>query len=161
MVLLPCLLVACFHTCLPLSPRAGLPSWALLSRLAVVRAWSDTTITPPTLHQQIIPWSSSPQPAEKRAERSRRRLGTALRRRHSLIPSQNICALAKTVVLWVPLQRVRDFLGKESMAQIQPHSYICASLYAQQHVCNLKGLKLIMCKTVCVWEDLDCHDGKN
>lgn len=129
----------------------------------MARAQSDTTITaaPTPACQQIIPWKSSPQPAAQKGEGSRRRLGIALRRRHSHIPSQNICVLAKTVVLWAPLQQVRDFLGKESVAQIQPCSYICASLHAQQYVFKLKDLKLIMCKTVCVLEDLDSHDRKN
>lgn len=161
MVLLPCL-TGCLHSHMPATfPQGWAPQLGFPFQMCCGKSTDRHHHCPPTPHQQIAPWKSSPQPAAQRGKGSRRRLGTALRRRHSHIPSQNICALAKTVVLRAPLQQVRDFLGEESMARIQPHSYICASLYAQQHACKLKGLKLIMCKTVCVWEDLDCHDGKN
>lgn len=157
MILLPCLTGCLLSHC---HFPAGLGSLAGLCFPDVL--WSDTTtIAPSPCAKQMVAWNSSPQSTVQRGVGSRRSLGTSLRRHHSHILSQNICALDNTVMFQASLQRVRDFLGKESVARIQPCSHICASLYAQQHVCKLKRLKLIMCKTVCIWEDLDCRDEKN
>lgn len=80
-------------------------------------------------------------PAQRGAG-SGRTLGISLRRYHSHTPSQNICALSKTALLCAPQQQVRYFLGKELVAQIQPHNYICALLYEEERVCKLKGNEL-------------------